>query len=281
MSETSGVNKRTRRRAIRSEGPPPDEPGTTRVFVAKVPAADASLVEEAVAEPAAGADTAALVEDAPAAAAVQDAPPVAAEDAAEPVDPDTETVSLVKGAAAESTAGEAAESEAPAAVSAGATSRWQWIVAAAALVLALAVGAGTVFMGIQRNHLADQEAMRAEYVQTAKQAMINITNISADTAQDDIKRVLQVTSGDLATEYTQRKDDYAAIVKKAAVHAKGEVVEAALQSADDQSAIVLVAVKQVLTNAGSDAPQQRQFRFKVTLARNDKGITATGMEMVV
>ncbi|WP_327143457.1 hypothetical protein [Nocardia sp. NBC_01327] len=261
MSETSGVNKRTRRRAIRSEGPPPDEPGTTQVFVAQVPAAATPLVEDAAAEPAAAESTAAVVEDAPPAALDADA--------------------VVEDAAAAPTAGESAESEAPAAVSAQATGRWQWAVAAAALVLAVAVGAATVWMGMQRNDLADQAAMRADYVQTAKQAMINITNISADTAQDDIKRVLQVTSGDLATEYTQRKDDYAAIVQKAAVHAKGEVIEAALQSSDDQSAIVLVAVKQVLTNAGSDAPQQRQFRFKVTLARNDKGITATGMEMVV
>ncbi|PSK31845.1 hypothetical protein D6158_03475 [Nocardia seriolae] len=156
------------------------------------------------------------------------------------------------------------------------------VVAIAALVLTVVTVSGTVWAAHQRSAIADQDALRADYVQAAKQAMLNVTNISADTAQDDINRVLAVTSGDLHKDYTDRKDDYAGIVQKAQVRAKGEVVEAALQSSDDHSAIVLVAVKQVLTNAGADGQQQRQYRFKVTLSRDDKGgITATGMEMTV
>ncbi|MEC3955352.1 hypothetical protein VMT65_20105 [Nocardia sp. CDC153] len=175
----------------------------------------------------------------------------------------------------------APESEAPAVASADGGSLWMKIVAVAALVLTAVTVGGSVWAAHQRSVLADQDALRADYVQAAKQAMLNITNISADTAQDDINRVLAVTSGDLHKDYTDRKDDYAGIVQKAQVKAKGEVVEAALQSSDDHSAIVLVAVKQTLTNAGAEGPQQRQYRFKVTLSKDDKGITATGMEMTV
>ncbi|MTE11239.1 hypothetical protein [Nocardia aurantiaca] len=273
MSDSSVVRNRTRRRAVRSEGPPPEEKGTAApAFEATVPAPDKVGAAEAVqadggviAPNAESADDSAPVEvtgwgDVPTAdAKPSDSPQESAEDAV--------------------TA--APESEAPAVASADGGSLWMRVVAVAALVLAVVVVGGTVWAAHQRSTLSDQDALRADYVQAAKQAMLNITNISADTAQDDINRVLAVTSGDLQKEYTDRKDDYAGIVQKAQVRAKGEVVEAALQSSDDHSAIVLVAVKQTLTNAGVDGPQQRQYRFKVTLSRDDKGITATGMEMTV
>ncbi|WP_194817111.1 hypothetical protein [Nocardia sp. XZ_19_385] len=185
-----------------------------------------------------------------------------------------------KPAAAEADS-DAAEGDSDAAADDGTPSRRSWILAAAALVLSVALVSATVWMTVQRNNIADQQAMGADYVQAAKQAMLNITNISADTAPDDINRVLAVTSGDLKNEYTTRKDDYAAIVKKAQVNAKGEIIEAALQSSDEHSAIVLVAVKQIVTNVGAEGQQQRQYRFKVTIARGDNGFTATSMEMVV
>lgn len=274
MSDTSGV-KKTRRRAVRSEGPPPDEKETTsQVYETTVPATPAETVEldkksdEAATEVVA-ADTVKL-DKAPADAATEriPQPPVA------------EPVETAQPAAPEPIA----ESEAPAAASAGPSSKgfgWERIVAVAATVLAIALLVGTTFLLNLRSETSDQDALRADYVQTAKQAMLNITNISADTAAEDIKRVLEVTSGDLATEYEKSKDDYAGIVQKAQVRAKGEVIEAAIESSDDNTAIVLVAVKQTLTNAGAEGPQQRQFRFRVTIAHTEKGLAATQMEMVV
>ncbi|BAW10220.1 hypothetical protein NSERKGN1266_74380 [Nocardia seriolae] len=252
---------------MRSEGPPPEEKGTaTPAFETVVPVADKP-------------DVVALAKESPADSAPVEVTgwgDVAVADAAPPDSPPE------SGEPVEDAPAAAPESEAPAVASADGGSLWMRVVAIAALVLTVVTVSGTVWAAHQRSAIADQDALRADYVQAAKQAMLNVTNISADTAQDDINRVLAVTSGDLHKDYTDRKDDYAGIVQKAQVRAKGEVVEAALQSSDDHSAIVLVAVKQVLTNAGADGQQQRQYRFKVTLSRDDKGgITATGMEMTV
>ncbi|MFC9993295.1 hypothetical protein [Nocardia sp. NPDC127526] len=253
MNEPSAGKKRTRRRAVRSEGPPAEEQTTTPGSETVVPVsgtAEPPAEEERIPQPPVVAEPVALTK-------VSD----------QPATPEAETP--------------ADEAEAPAAASEDKSTRWTWFVSAAALVLAVAIAAATVFMAVQRNELSNEDALRADYVHAAKQAMLNITNINADTAQDDIDRVLAVTSGDLNTEYAQRKEDYAAIVQKAEVRAKGEIIEAALQSSDDHSAIVLVAVKQTLTNAGAEGPQQRQFRFKVTIVRGENGFTATAMEMVV
>ncbi|MCP9621354.1 hypothetical protein FOH10_28385 [Nocardia otitidiscaviarum] len=298
MSDTGGVTNRNRRRAVRSEGPPPEAGADT----ARVHPATASTAAEEVAatpptveldkpEQAPAAEPAAHHERTESAAApvtlgkTAAAEPVRLDKAAESDEAETIPQPPAAGGAVlpvppAPPSAAAVASEGPAAPSA-AGGGWQRIVAVAAVLLAVALMGGTGYLVHLRGEIAAENTLRADYVQTAKQAMLNITNISAETASDDIKRVLEVTSGELAAEYEQRKDDYAGIVQKAEVRAKGEVIDAAIESSDDHSAIVLVAVKQTLTNAGAEGPQQRQFRFRVTITHTERGLAATQMEMVI
>ncbi|MBF6236104.1 hypothetical protein IU474_03320 [Nocardia otitidiscaviarum] len=297
MSDTGGVTNRNRRRAVRSEGPPP-EAGADTARVHPATASTAEGADEVAATPppvelgkheeTAPTEPVAHGEQTePAAAPVQLDEPAAAEpvrldkvaesDGAEQIPQLSAAADTVPPVppAPPSVASEG--SAAPSAAGGG----WQRIVAVAAVLLAVALMGGTGYLVHLRGEIAAENTLRADYVQTAKQAMLNITNISAETASDDIKRVLEVTSGELAAEYEQRKDDYAGIVQKAEVRAKGEVIDAAIESSDDHSAIVLVAVKQTLTNAGAEGPQQRQFRFRVTITHTERGLAATQMEMVI
>ena len=125
-----------------------------------------------------------------------------------------------------------------------------------------------------------RDARRAEYVQTAKQAVLNLTTIDDQTARADIDRVLSVASGDLKAEYAQRKDAYAQVVEQAKVKATGEVIETAIQDEGQDSARVLIAAKQTLTNAGMEGPQTRYYRFRITVVKGDNGITASQAEFV-
>ncbi|WP_024800804.1 hypothetical protein [Nocardia sp. BMG51109] len=153
--------------------------------------------------------------------------------------------------------------------------------AAAAAVLALVVLLGSGGFFFYHQHQADAVAeRRADYVQTAKQAVLNLTHISDDTAPQDIDRVLSVASGELKDEYSQRKDAYAQVVQQAKVKASGEIIEAAIESQDDSTARVLVAAKQTLTNAGTQQPQDRYYRFRVTVIHDDHGTTASQVEFV-
>ncbi|WP_153410178.1 hypothetical protein [Nocardia macrotermitis] len=156
----------------------------------------------------------------------------------------------------------------------------EWVVVAVAVLalLGLAGGGGVYFY--HQSHADALASERGEYLQTAKQAILNLTNIKDDTASQDIDRVLSVASGDLKAEYSQRKDAYAQVVKEAKVKASGEVIEAAIESQQDDSAQVLVAAKQTLTNAGDSQPQDRYYRFRVTVNRGDGGVTASKVEFV-
>ncbi|WP_249644718.1 hypothetical protein [Nocardia sputi] len=150
--------------------------------------------------------------------------------------------------------------------------------AAALLVIALVCGAALSVLAMRSAHERDER--RAEYVETARQAVVNLTTIRADSAKQDIDRILSLASGEFKTEFDGRVDPFTSIVQQAKVVSSGEIVEAALESDDDRSGRVLVAAKQTLTNAGQAEPQTRYYRFRVTVSRGDTGLTVSDVEFV-
>lgn len=159
---------------------------------------------------------------------------------------------------------------------------WKRIVAltAATVLLIGLVGAAVVSMLVVQS-TEQRDERRAEYVATARQTILNLTTIRADTAKEDIDRILTMASGEFKTEFDGRVDPFTEIVKQAQVQSTGEVVEAAVESDDENSAVILVAAKQTLTNAGAEGEQQRHYRFRVTVQRGDDGtLTASDVEFV-
>lgn len=154
------------------------------------------------------------------------------------------------------------------------------LLAAAAAVLVVALVAGAVVSVFLTRSIDQRDARRAEYVQTARQAILNLTTINADSAKEDIDRILSMASGQFKTEFDGRVDPFLSIVQQAEVRSSGEIVEAALESDADDSAKVLVAAKQTLTNAGQAEPQTRFYRFRVTVTDTDGGLTASNVEFV-
>ncbi|MGQ4616838.1 hypothetical protein [Nocardia sp. R7R-8] len=230
MSESNGEGHRTRRRAVRSAGPPVERTATggMQTIVAKASAA----------APEAG----------------------VADDGASSV---------------------AAEHQAPAPTGRRpATAKSSILAAAAAALLVVALVAGAVGSVLATHAAHERDERRAEYVDTARQVIVNLTTIRADTAQQDIDRILALASGEFKTEFDGRVGPFTSIVQQAKVVSSGEIVEAALESDDDRSGRVLVAAKQTLTNAGQAEPQTRYYRFRVTVSRGDSGLTVSDVEFV-
>ncbi|RDI47268.1 hypothetical protein [Nocardia mexicana] len=290
MSENKGTAGRARRRVVRSAGPPV-EGGEAAQTVARAPAAaavesdKASAADTAAPAPVdAAADTdaptvkGAVADDSPTVkSTVSDGELGTKDDTAKtagavPLDAPVEDSEV---------AADQPDSADPSAKKAGSLGKLGWAAAVVAVLSALVLlGSGGFFL-YHQNQVNTQDTRRADYAQTAKQAVLNLTNIKGDTAPQDIDRVLAVASGQLKAEYTERKDAYAQVVQQAQVKASGEIIETAVESDDDHSARVLVAAKQTLTNAASPDPQQRYYRFRVTVTRGDDGnLTASQAEFV-
>ncbi|WP_280428770.1 hypothetical protein [Nocardia brasiliensis] len=291
MTDINGDQRRTRRRAVRSVGPPADEsaaPGVTSIPAeqTKVPKAG---VPVRTASSGTGSDPApppadAVVADAGtldlgAAADAETAEPgVAATVEAAGKTADGETVELGKTTSTSGVEPDATPADDPGAQSPLRVGRILAFAAAALLVLALVVGAGLSV--VKARSIDARDERRTEFVQTARQAALNLTTIRADSAKQDIDRILAVASGQFKSEFDGRVDPFLNVVQQAKIVSNGEVVEAALESDDVDSAQVLVAVKQTLTNAGQEGPQTRLYRFRITVSRGDAGLTASKVEFV-
>ncbi|MBH0781530.1 hypothetical protein [Nocardia bovistercoris] len=272
---------RARRRAVRSVGPPVEggadaKPGAGCAGVA----GSASTGGSAIAEPA-SARSRDVVDGT--------AGPAAAGERAAGSSDDAVGTGSVADESEEGSAGDTpnvdTEAGSPGAVSVDAepaskrsVGRMLTVAAAAVLVLVMLGGAvGSLLL----TRAADQrEERRSAYVQTARQAVLNLTTIRADSAKEDIDRILSLASGQFRSEFDGRVDPFMSIVQQAKVVSNGEVVEAAVQSDDEDSAQVLVAAKQTLTNAGQAEPQTRYYRFRVTVTSSDSGLTASKVEFV-
>ncbi|WP_454194871.1 hypothetical protein [Nocardia sp. Marseille-Q1738] len=262
MSESNGEGHRTRRRAVRSAGPPVEENATATTRDAKTSAA--------VATAARGADTSTSL----AKPASQDTPDSVAAGA----DVAETSIAEAKSDAEQDTAEDSPTEKEAAQTRHRGIVRILALAASALLVLALVCGATLSVFAMRSAHERDER--RAEYLQTARQAIVNLTTIRADSAKQDIDRILSLASGEFKTEFDGRVDPFTSIVQQAKVVSSGEIVEAALESDDDSSARVLVAAKQTLTNAGQAEPQTRYYRFRVTVSRGDSGLTVSDVEFV-
>ncbi|QIS08509.1 hypothetical protein [Nocardia arthritidis] len=273
MTET----QRVRRRAVRSAGPPAEET-TAQVVIEKAGAATAVAAHPV--------DSARGEQPRDAAAPTTDSPKSGQVDLAKPGADAVEKPEDAQGAARRwqpfrrksAVPIEAVDKSEDAATGWSRAAHVALLAACAVLTLLLLTGAG-VSVYFTRTEAKD-EARRAEYVQTARQAVINLTTIHADSAKQDIDRILSVASGEFRSEFDKRVDPFASIVQQAKVVSNGEVVEAAIESEDDDSARVLVAAKQTLTNAGDPGPQTRNYRFRVTVTRTDAGLKASKVEFV-
>lgn len=261
-------NRRPRRRAARSAGPPVEETAAETVTISKSetesPAADVGAK-----------GTAAPANSGDAAEATAKSENLTVKSAGGDVKSAEESgAATVKLAASEPVdLSNSDEDEAP-------RSGGRVLALAAAIVLVLALVAGAGFTAFTAYSANRDEDLRAQYTETARQAVLNLTTIRAETAKEDIDRILSVASGDFKTEFDGRVDPFMDVVKQANVVSTGEVVESGIVTADDESAQVLVAAKQMVSNNGSPEPQSRQYRFRVTVSNSDAGMTVSKVEFV-
>ncbi|MGW6622654.1 hypothetical protein ACWF99_15635 [Nocardia sp. NPDC055002] len=257
-------NRRPRRRAARTAGPPVGETAAETVTIDKSKTASPVDVDGAVRVKVAEAPAKSAGGSSKSAATTVESAEVTVKSEDDAVElPASEPVDLNK----------SADDKAP-----GSGGRILALAAASVLVLALVVGAG--FAAFTAYSANKDEDLRAQYTETARQAVLNLTTIRADTAKEDIDRILSVASGDFKTEFDGRVDPFMDVVKQANVVSTGEVVESGVVTADGDSAQVLVAAKQMVSNNGSPEPQSRQYRFRVTVSNGDTGMTVSKVEFV-
>ncbi len=146
------------------------------------------------------------------------------------------------------------------------------------VVLALLAAGVYLFIGLRSANADD--ARSEEFVQTARQTVLNLTTIHPDSAQEDVDRLLAGASGDFKAEFEGREAPFVEVVKQAQVDSNGEIIEAGIESESDDSAEVLVAARAMVQNSEAQEAQPRDFRLRIRIVDDGDVMTASRVEFV-
>ena len=149
---------------------------------------------------------------------------------------------------------------------------------ALAIVAALAGLVGWLgYREHQSNHLNLQQAV---FVDTARQAAINLTSLSHTEIDADIKRILDSSMGSFREDFQQRSPAFVETIKKVQSTSVGTVTEAGLQSMSGEQAQVLVAVS--VKTSSTDAPERetRAWRMRISVTKDGQGAKVSDVQFV-
>lgn len=160
------------------------------------------------------------------------------------------------------------------------------LVAAIAIpvVLAIVLVASLAFAGVPvvRNH---QEAATPEtvdwepYVDAGKAAAQNLTTIDYRTVDQDIQRILDMSTGTFHDDFESRSDEFSDTVRESQSVSEGAIAGVGLESLRTDQAGVLVAIAVKTTNGGA-AQQPKSWRIRVTVDKVGDGYKASNVEFV-
>ena len=190
-------------------------------------------------------------------------------------------------AEAEAEAAEAdalAEAEAAGAESAAPTVRRRppkpAILIGLAAVLIGASLALTALMLWQHRGVAAERAADDRFVEAARGGVTALLSIDHTHARDDVTRILDLSTGNFRDDFARRADDFIQTAEKSKAVTKGSISAAALESAEADTAVVLVAASSQVTNISGAKEDPRPWRMSVTVTRDGDKVKMSDVEFV-
>lgn len=155
----------------------------------------------------------------------------------------------------------------------------------APLLAALATAALIVTTGymLWQHRAADQQRRQyAEYAATARQGVINLMSVDFATAKDTVQRVIDGSTGRFRSNFEETADDFVKALQEEKIITTASVNDAAVESVDGDSAVVLVSATS--QREGAQAPKEQQqprvWRVVVTLQRDGGQMKMSSVEFV-
>ncbi|MGW1739231.1 hypothetical protein ACWCPQ_10515 [Nocardia sp. NPDC001965] len=146
------------------------------------------------------------------------------------------------------------------------------------VVIAALVISGFSIWNHQR--IGAQQDRADAYLAAARQGVLALTSMDSGRAADDVKRVLDNSTGAFRTDFQTRSEDFTKVVEQSKVATQGEITGAAVESMTDESAVVLVAAVSRITNSAGAQQQPRVWRLSVTVTRDGPDLLMSKVEFV-
>lgn len=141
------------------------------------------------------------------------------------------------------------------------------------------LGAGGYMMWQHRQTLAEQQRS-AEFAAGARQGVVTLMSLDFNRAEDDVKRILENTTGDFRKDFESQAEDFAQVAQESKVVTEATVNAVAVQSMTQDTARVLLAVTTRVSNVQSQTQEPRSWRLAVDVARDGDQIKLAKVEFV-
>ncbi|MGI5219959.1 hypothetical protein [Nocardia sp. CA-290969] len=150
-------------------------------------------------------------------------------------------------------------------------------VVAVIVLVSLVAGGYSIW---NHHQLTADQAREDEFLNAAREGVIALTTLDSGRAADDVKRVLDHSTGAFRTDFQTRSQDFTKVVEQSAVATQGEITAAAVESMTDESAVVLVSAVSRVTNSAGAQQEPRVWRLSVTVTREGSELKMSKVEFV-
>jgi Mce-associated membrane protein len=152
------------------------------------------------------------------------------------------------------------------------------LIAGTAIVTAL--GVLVAWLGMQVYRSGKVQAEHALFLQVGRQTAMNLTTIDHVDVEANVQRILDSSTGSFHDDFQQRSQPFIDVVKQTQSVSEGTVVAAGLESAQGDTAQVLVAVTVKTANAAGGEQDPRRWRMRIGVTKVGDGAKASNVEFV-
>lgn len=151
------------------------------------------------------------------------------------------------------------------------------LTAAVLLLAAIVVGATAARATWQARAL---ERANADALASGRQLAVNFTTVDYKKVDEDIARVKSGATGEFLASYSKAAEDLKKVIVENKSTSSVERAEAALESGDESSAVVIVGVVAPTTNTVVPQGEKKTYRLKLGLAKTGNQWKVQTLEFV-
>lgn len=156
------------------------------------------------------------------------------------------------------------------------------VAATVAVLLIAALSGLTGYLVWQHRKAESERHHTAEYSAAARQGVVNLMSMDYTKAKESVQRIIDDSTGKFKSNMEDSADDLVKALQDSKMSTKVTVNDAAVESMDAETAVVLVAATS--HREGPDAPkedqQPRVWRVVITLEHDNGQIKVSDVEFV-
>ena len=157
---------------------------------------------------------------------------------------------------------------------------WRILLVLVGSVALFGLAAATAAVAGDRLSEGSRDQHREAIVAAATEGVLALIDVHTDTADADLQRLRDLSTGAFAAELSDSGSGLAAAIRDSAVDSTGRIDAAALVSESGEPGVVIVAASAQVVNSGSPDATPRTYRLRVTVDDVDGELMMSKVEFV-